>query len=58
MDPKQVGMKLKQVGEVAKATKDIIPANRGQQRGQTNKRDVLANGNKGSATTGVGQDGD
>ena len=58
MDPKQVGMKLKQVGEVAKATKDIVPANRGQRRGRTNKRDVLANGNKGSAMTGVGQDGD
>jgi hypothetical protein len=58
MDPKQVGMKLKQVGEVAKATKDIVPANRGQRRGRTNKRDVLADGNKGSAMTRVGQDGD
>ena len=58
MDPKQVGMKSKQVGEVAKASKDIVSANRGQRRGRTTKKDMLADGNKGSAMTGVGQDGD
>ena len=54
MDPKQVGMKSKQVGEVAKATKDIASANRGQRRGRTTKNDMLADGNKGSAMTGSG----